>query len=108
MKHFYSHLIQFEELFIELDDLNLSQDEKHHLGKLIDSNLHHTVMDAVLSELKEEDKETFLRLVSSDKHDKIWEHLIARVELIEEKIKKAADEIKKQLHEDIKEVKRGK
>ena len=51
--HFYSHLVSFEEVLIELDTLELSPDEKHHLGQLMDSNLHHTVLDAILAELKE-------------------------------------------------------
>ena len=104
--HFYSHLISFEEVLIELDTLNLSSDERHHLGQLIDSNLHHTVLDAILAELSDEDKEIFLRLLNSDKHDKIWEHLNGKVDSIEEKIKKAASEVTLQMHKDIKEAKR--
>lgn len=106
-KHFYSHLVELEEIFISLEELNLSPDEKQHLAKLIDSNLHHRVLDAILDELKEEDKEEFLRLVNSDKHAKIWEHLNTRVDNIEEKIKKTAEEISREMHEDVKEVKKG-
>ena len=105
-KHFYSHLVQFEELFIELDSLNLSVDERHQLGQLIDSNLHHTILDAILSEVPEEEKETVMRVLNSDNHDKIWEHLNSRVVGIEDKIKKAAEEITVQMHKDVKEAKR--
>lgn len=104
--HFYSHLVTFEEVLIELDTLELSPDEKHHLGQLVDSNLHHTILDAILAELSEEDKERFLRLINTDQHDKIWEHLTGKVDNIEEKIKKAAQEMTTQMHKDIKEAKR--
>lgn len=106
MRHFYSHIIQIDSLFTELEELNLSAAEKHHLGELIDSTLHHKILDALLSELKDEDKETFLRLVSTSKHDTIMQHLSEKVDDIEEKIKKAAEEIKVEMQKDIKDVKR--
>ena len=96
MKHkgtFYAHLVNIEEVLVELDSLELSIDERHHLGQLMDSNLHHTILDAILAELSDEDKETLLRLINSDKHDKIWEHLNTKVIGVEEKIQKAAKEI---------------
>jgi hypothetical protein len=104
--HFYSHLINIEEVLIELDTLELSPDEKHHLGQLMDANLHHTVLDAILAELSDTDKEIFLRLINTHQHDKIWEHLNAKVTDVEEKIKKSAREITSQMHKDIKDVKR--
>lgn len=103
---FYSHLVGFEEILVEMNELDLSPDERHHLGQLLDSNLHHTVLEAILAELSEEDKETFLRLLNSDKHDKIWEHLSDKVANVEEKIKKAAKEITTQMHKDVKDAKR--
>ena len=104
--HFYSHLVSIEEVLIELDTLELSPDERHHLGQLLDSNLHHTVLDAILAELEEEDKEDFLRLLNSEKHDKIWEHLNDKADNIEEKIQKAAKDITSQMQKDIKDAKR--
>lgn len=109
MKHkgkFYAHLINIEEVLVELDSLEMTSDEKHHLGQLMDSNLHHTVLDAILAELSDDDKETLLRLINSDKHDKIWEHLNTKVSGVEEKIQKAAQEITRQMHKDIKDAKR--
>lgn len=103
---FYAHLVNMEEVLVELDTLELSTDEKHHLGQLLDSNLHHTVLDAILDELSDEDKEILLRLINSQKHDKIWEHLNGKVSDVEEKIKKAAKEITSQMHKDIKDAKR--
>lgn len=101
-KHFYSHLVEIDALVIELHKMELSDEEKAHLITLIDSSLHHTILDAVLSELSEEDKKIFLTHVAHDQHDKIWEHLNTKVDTIEEKIKLVAESLKKQLHEDIK------
>ena len=44
--------------------------------------------------------------LASENHDKVWKFLNQKVENIEEKIKKTADELKKELHKDIKEVKK--
>lgn len=104
MKEFYSHIVEIDSLIIELDKMDLSPDEKMHLAKLIDSNIHHTVLDAVLSELSEEDKRIFLKHLHDGNHEKVWKHLNSKVDKIEEKIKKAAEELKVELHKDIKEA----
>jgi hypothetical protein len=108
MKHFYSHLIEIEEIIIELDKLDLSKDQKIHLAGLIDSSLHHTILDAVLSELSEQDKKVFMNYLQTGEHEKIWGLLNTRVDKIEDKIKKAADDLKQELHKDIKEAKEKK
>lgn len=104
-KYFYSHIIETESLTIAINDLAVSDSEKAHLIALVDSSLHHTVLDAILSELSEIDKKTFLRHMVEDDHDKIWKHLNEKVDGIEEKIKKAAHNLREQLHEDIKVTK---
>lgn len=106
MKHFYSHLIEVESVVIELDKLNLSTEEKIHLGQLIDSSLHHTILEAILSHLSEEDKKAFLKHIHESSHDKIWQFLHEKVENIEDKIKKVAEDLKKEIHEDIRVSKR--
>ncbi len=104
-KHFYSHLIETSHISLELGDMDLSQEERVHLISLVESNLHHTILDAVLSELSEEDKKIFLHHAAHDKHEKTWELLNEKVDNIEEKIKKAAKALKKELHEDIEDAK---
>ena len=105
MKNFYTHLIELESIIVELDKLNLSEEQKHHLASLIDSSLHHTILDAILSELNETDKRVFLKHVHDGDNDKIWQFLNGKVENIEDKIKKAADDLKMELHKDLKESK---
>ena len=104
MKYFYSHLIQIESIVIELDKMDLSSGQKKHLTNLIDSSLHHTVLDAVLSELTPSDKKVFINHLKEEDQYKIWEFLNGKVDNIEEKIKKAADDLKFQLHKDLKEA----
>lgn len=104
-KHFYTHLVEIDSLIIELDSMDLSAEEKLHLAQLVDSNLHHTVLDAILSELGDEDKEKFIKHLNSDEHEKIWEILNQRVDNIEDKIKSAAEQLKSELHKDINEAK---
>ena len=104
-KHFYSHLVEIESLILEINKLPIEVHERAHLIALVDSNLHHTVLDAVLSELSEEEKKKFLEHVASEDHDKVWKHLNEKVDNIEEKIKNAAQSLKKELHKDIEESK---
>jgi len=106
-KHFYSHLVEFNSLHIELSKLDLSDEQEEHLKELIDSSTHHAILDAILSELSEEDKVIFLEYLAADQHMKVWEHLLNNVDNIEEKIKKVAEDLKKELHKDIEEVKKG-
>lgn len=104
-RHFYSHLVETSIISLELGDLDLSKDERIHLIQLAEDNIHHAILDAILSELSEEDKKIFLHHLSKDDHDKVWEHLRQKIENIEEKIKNAAESIKKELHRDIKKAK---
>lgn len=105
MKKFYSHLIEIESIIIELDKLDLSEEQRYHLASLVDSSLHHTILDAILSELPESDKRVFLQHLSENDHDKIWKFLNEKVDNIEDKIKKAAASLKEQLHKDLKKAK---
>lgn len=106
MKKFYTHLVEIDSLIIELDSMNLEDHHKHELAELLDANIHNVIMDAILSKLSETDKRDFARIASDKDHEKIWKFLKEKSEDIEDEIKKAADQIKKELHEDIKEAKR--
>ena len=103
--HFFSHLIEIDALHVELEDMDLSDTEKEDIKKLIDESIYHTVLDAVLSELSEDDKKIFLSHLVGDEHQNIWDFVNGKVENIEEKIIKAAEDIKKELHQDIKTTK---
>ncbi len=103
--YFYSHLIETESLIVALNELELSEEEKIHLIGIIDSSLQHAILDAVLSELSEADKKIFLNHLADEDHEKIWQFLNGKIEHIEDKIKKVAEDLKQELHRDIKETK---
>lgn len=105
-KHFYSNIIEIDSLVIELDQIELSKEQKDHLTELIHSNLYHEILDVVLSELEDEDKKVFLINLSGNDHNKIWKHLKSRIEDVEKKIKKATEDFKKELSNDIKRIKK--
>lgn len=104
MRKFYAHLVEIETLTVELEKLELADHEKHELAKLLDVNIHNSVMDAILSKIPDSEKKHFAEIASRDEHEKIWEFLKSKSEDIEEDIRKAASEMKKKLHEDIQEA----
>lgn len=100
-KHFYSHLVEIDSLVIELDKLELKQDERDHLVELAHSNIHHSVLDVILSELPEEEKKTFLYLLATEDHESLWSHLKKHVKQVDKKIVQVAEKVKKELKSDI-------
>ena len=87
MKLFYSHLVEVDSIILELDQMDLSSEERLHLANLIDSSIHHSILDAILSELSASDKRVFMQNLNEGDHDKIWKFLNERVDRVEEKIK---------------------
>lgn len=106
--HFFSHLVEIQTLELEIDGMSMEEHEKKEIKKLIHENIYHAVLDAVLSELSEDDKRDFLTHLASEDNEKIWNFVNDKVENIEEKIKKAAEDIKKELHKDITSTKHAK
>lgn len=104
---FYSHLIEIETIISELDKMDLSNEEKLHLANLLDSSLHHTILDAILSQLQDQDKRVFMQHVTEGNNEKIWQFLNNKIEGVEDKIKKAAESLKAELHRDLRETKKG-
>lgn len=101
--HFYSHIVETSSISLALADIDLTQEERKHLIDLAQDNLHHAILDVVLSELSEKDKQEFLKLLARDEQDKIWKLLTKSVDNIEDKIRKTAEDLKKELHRDIEE-----
>lgn len=100
-KHFYHKVIETSSISLALGELEVSQEERKHLIDLVEDNLHHAILDSVLSELSEKDKQEFIEMFAEGDDEKIWKLLRERVENIEDKIKKTADDLKKELHKDI-------
>lgn len=104
MKYFYSHLIEIDSIILELDKMNLNEEEKLHLAQAVDSTMHPIILDAVLSELSESDKKVFIKHLNSGNHGRIWGFLNDKIEGLEDKIKKVAEDLKKELHRDLREA----
>jgi hypothetical protein len=103
-KFFYSHLIETTDISIKLTELNLSGDEKIHLTSLLEANIHSTIVHNVLSQLSEEDKKQFLKNLVSNNHYVTLDHLKARIEKLEDKIKNSVEDLKKELLQDLVEA----
>lgn len=101
---FYTHLVEIESIIVELDKMGLDTEQKLHLAKLLDSSLHHVILDAIFSELKESDKKAFVSHLQDGKHERIWKFLNEKVDHVEDKIKKAAQDLKLKFHKDLKEA----
>lgn len=107
MAYFYSHLVEIESITLALEEMNLSDSQKKHLASLIDSTIHHTILDIIFSKLSEKDKELLADKIKNNPEDKeIMKILKEKVENIEVEIKEAVSKIKKELHEDIEGVKK--
>jgi len=103
--HFYSKLVTTDSLVEALNELELTDEQRSHLLGIVESSLHHAILDAILSELSDNDKQVFLSYVTEDDHKKIWDFLNKKIDKIEEKITQTAEGLKKELHQDIKETK---
>lgn len=106
MKYFYTHLIEIESVVEELDKMDLSKEEKIHLSQLLDSSLHHTILDAIFSQLSDADKKVFASHLQEGQHEKIWKFLNEKIDHVEDKIKVVAKDLKEKLHKDLKEARK--
>lgn len=103
---FYTKIIKIESVIEQLHNLDLSDEERIHLANLVDSSLHHIILNEVLTNLNDDDKRTFLKLLHQDpESEQLMEFLQEKIENIEEKIKKVSEELVLQMHKDIKEAK---
>lgn len=102
MKYFYSHIIEIESIVVELDQMDLSDEQKSHLATLVDSTIHHTVLDVIFTNLPEEHKTILVEKIKIDPKDReIMEFLKNNTENIEEQIKEVVEELKKELKADL-------
>lgn len=107
MTFFYTKIIEIETITTELHAMDLSDKERDHLFSLVESSLHNTILDEILSNLSETDKKAFLhRLKENPEDEKLMEFLAEKIDGIEDKIKKASNDLIKEMHEDIKEARR--
>lgn len=102
--HFYSHLVEESVIFAPLDKLDLSLGEREELTVIIIGNIHHLVLDLVLSELTPEDGKLFLKHVLYKEHDLAWQLLPSKIERVEEKIKNTIREHVEEIVQEIEKL----
>lgn len=106
MKYFYSHIIEIETVVSQLDEIDLNQDQKNHLAYLVDTTIHHTVLDTIFAQLPVEEHAYFVEKLKMNPEDKeIMDFLISKLDNIENQIIRSVEELKKELHKDLKEAK---
>lgn len=104
IKHFYSYHVEIDSIVLEIESLPIEKHEKKHLIELAESQIHHAILDSILSDLSNEDKKTFLSHVNSKNHEKTWKFLNSTLKNVEKKIIAAANGVKRELLADIKEL----
>jgi hypothetical protein len=97
IKHFYSYHVEIDSIIIEIEALPIKKHEKKHLIQLAESQIHHAILDSILSELSPDDKKIFLTHLNTKDQERIWGFLREKVQDIEDKIEKTAGKIKKEL-----------
>lgn len=105
-KYFYSHLIETSEISLSIGEMDMPAEDRVKLLSFAEENLHHNILDAILSELSEEDKKTFLSHVTLDNHGNTWQFLKEKISDVDEKIIDLALKFKKSLQDDIEESKK--
>ncbi len=109
-KVFYDHLIKIEEIVLELDNYELSYEEKDEFINLIDGTLHHHTLQVILDLLPPQHHQNFLDQFYQSPHDqKLITYLKEKInDEVEKKIQEKAIEIKKEILLEIKKSSKAK
>lgn len=102
--YFYAHIVNPQDIHMVLDALDVSSEEKEHLRDILESSLHHHIVDLILSELPDEHKHSFLIHLTDDNHDAMWTLVKETIENPEEKIRLSLEDFKQEILNDIKEA----
>ena len=106
-KTFYDHLVSTDEIEVELNKLGFPEHERIELLEIAENTINYTVIDIVLSELKEEDKKTFLEHHAKSNYKTTLGFLKERIDDLETRIKESAGILKNNFIKDILELKNG-
>lgn len=100
-KHFYSHIVDYSDLLDNLEDIQLSSKQRGNLAVIVESSLHHTIVDVILTQLHEDHRHIFLLHLIEDDHDKIWGFLDEYIDdpkaLIEQSAQSMFEDFKKDI-----------
>ncbi len=102
-KLFFDHLIEFEEVEIELNGLDISSEEKKELEQLVDSMVHHRVIDRILTHLPRHHHAEFIDRFHKAPYDpKLLSWINQKIEAtVEKHVKDEIKKLKQEILEDI-------
>ena len=101
-KVFFSHLLDSDKYILLLEKLLEIEQEKLEILDMIDSTLHHRVMNLILQELNEEHHEFFIKEYSQNPGNvEILIFLKKQIPDIESKIRKESKSFHAELKNDI-------
>ena len=102
-KIFYDHLINFEEIEVQVKTVAETPEEREELWQVIDEIIHHQVMGCVLDHLPEKHHKSFLQKFCQAPYDEgiFTKNKKAIREDIEEIIRKEVENLKRELLEII-------
>lgn len=100
-QQFYTHLISLESIHMAFDDLELHPEHREELLIILESHIHHVVLDLILSKLPEEERKQFMAHLATENHDELWNVINAHIDAAEAHIVLAVEAVKAELHADI-------
>lgn len=109
MKLFYDHLlIELNDVYAEIERLEIEPEERVRLARVVDETAHHTVVGVILKHLPTKHHETFLEKLHAAPHDrKHLEFLKQEIDDIEGKITASLKELKKAISQELRTAKKG-
>jgi len=106
-KVFFSHLIEVDPLIMLVEEILQAEKEKLEILDMIDSTLHHRIVDRILQELDEQHHEIFMHEYSQNpSNEEILVFLKKQIPDIEKVICNEAQLTQASLFEDIKKLKK--
>ena len=107
-KIFYDHLIKIEEITVELDNYELTVEERDEFISLVDETLHNHTLNIILSLLPKEFHEDFLSMLNQKPDSlELLDFLEKQTQVdVKEKISTEAKKVKQEILKDIKKARR--
>jgi hypothetical protein len=104
MISFYQRFGQTKLIHEELILLDLAEEERQQLLRLLENTFNHKILSAVMEELTDEDKVVFLEKVTQEDEVAVVEFIRLKTNDIENKIELVVRELTQQVVDDIREV----
>lgn len=107
-KIFYDHLVLIDDVFLEIEVLEIDADSKKEMRKLIDDIVHHRVLTRILDLLPKVHHEEFLAsFYESPAHVGHLKYLQERIDRdIHHELAHLSEELKRELRQEIKKHKK--